>query len=228
MDVVAYDFETTGVNPKQCEPCQLAWVKAKVNEDGSYSVTSSRARYLKIDGPMPVQAFNVHSISKEMCEDGECPVAEIEEMMVAGKRLLGYNNRAYDDVIARRYGAVTSGSIDLFEGARRLHSKGLVERATLGVVYRCLTGNAASNAHDALADVYMTLDLIAPMMKCFEIPSFRELVGWLVTPQGSTTMKMPFGKHRGRRLCDLPISYVRWAKENLQLSGDLKAGFDLL
>lgn len=28
-------------------------------------------------------------------------------------------------------------------------------------------------------------------------------------------MKMPYGKHRGERICDLPTSYLKWMAETL-------------
>ena len=36
-------------------------------------------------------------------------------------------------------------------------------------------------------------------------------------------MRMPFGKHRRKRLCDVPLSYLRWAKYNCEdMSADLR------
>ena len=30
-------------------------------------------------------------------------------------------------------------------------------------------------------------------------------------------MKMPFGKYKGEEVCDIPLDYLKWAEENLQL-----------
>ena len=43
-------------------------------------------------------------------------------------------------------------------------------------------------------------------------------------PQGSNgvNMEMPFGKHEGEEIADLPIPYVKWCLENLDLDGWLE------
>ena len=35
-------------------------------------------------------------------------------------------------------------------------------------------------------------------------------------------MKMPFGKYKGEEVCDIPLDYLKWAEENLQLWKDLR------
>lgn len=42
-------------------------------------------------------------------------------------------------------------------------------------------------------------------------------------------MEMPYGKHKGVKLCNLPKSYVRWALENMDnLSPDLQLGLEMV
>jgi uncharacterized protein (DUF3820 family) len=42
-------------------------------------------------------------------------------------------------------------------------------------------------------------------------------------------MRMPFGKHRRKRLCDVPLSYLRWAKNNAEhMSSDLRDAISLV
>jgi uncharacterized protein (DUF3820 family) len=36
-------------------------------------------------------------------------------------------------------------------------------------------------------------------------------------------MLMPFGKHKGKDMNDLPIKYVKWLAENADLYGELQA-----
>ena len=33
---------------------------------------------------------------------------------------------------------------------------------------------------------------------------------------------MPFGKHEGEEICDLPVEYAKWCLENLDLDGWLE------
>ena len=34
---------------------------------------------------------------------------------------------------------------------------------------------------------------------------------------GQGLMRMPFGKHKGEDLTDVPLDYLKWAEENLQI-----------
>lgn len=33
---------------------------------------------------------------------------------------------------------------------------------------------------------------------------------------------MPFGKYKGEQLLDIPVSYLEWIYDNLELNGDLE------
>jgi len=35
-------------------------------------------------------------------------------------------------------------------------------------------------------------------------------------------IKMPFGKYKGEYIYDLPINYLEWLYENIELSGDIQ------
>ena len=227
MIVNAYDFETTGVNARECEPVSVAVSKAEIFDDGLFHIIESTHEILRIDADeVPAGAQNVHGISKAMTEElGRNPGDIIPS--VSGL-VLGYNNNSYDNVIAERYGATITGSIDVFVATRRMKVEGVLPRATLSGAYESLTGKTAEGAHDALADVLMTLELINPIMQHYKFSTFAEFVEWTTTARGNGEMKMPFGKHKGIALNKLPPSYVRWAKKNMTLTGDLKAGFDNL
>lgn len=228
MQVLAYDFETTGPVPRQCEPLQLGAALVKINEDGSFTLGKTWDEILTIEADeVPAGAFRVHGISKEATLKGKCPKTTVSALL-NGDIVLGYNNRSFDDVIARRYGAEIIGSIDLFVATRRMKTEGALEKASLTAAYEALTGKKAVGAHDALSDVKMTLELIKPCMEFFKCETFEEFIEFLSTSTATTDMKMPFGKHKGVKLKDLPKSYVQWSKKNMDLDGDLKAGFDLL
>lgn len=227
MIVNAYDFETTGVNARECEPVSVAIIESKIFDDGSFEEISHVHEILQIEAlVVPEGAQRVHGISKELTVSEGLQA----EGVISGLTglVLGYNNNSYDNVIAGRYGAVIQGSIDIFVATRRMKTEGALAKATLGASYEQLTGKRAEGAHDALADVRMTLELIQPIMKHYAFAKFEDLVEFVSVGKGDANMVMPFGKHKGKKLKDLPGSYVRWAMENMTLTGDLKAGFDSL
>lgn len=226
MIVRAYDFETTGPVPKTCEPLQLGYVDADIQEDGSYTVLGEGNLLIQIEAEeVPKGAFGVHGISKEMTLNG-CQPSVIKEKIHG--TVLGYNNRSFDDVIARRYGAEITQSIDMFPLALRLKSSGFLDKANLGAAYQGLTGKEPEGAHDALADVRMTLDLIKPAMAVYKIETFTQFLAWLKGGVANPNIKMPFGKHKGTPMGELPASYINWMKENMDLQGDLKATVESL
>lgn len=227
MKIELYDLETTGVDTRTCEPVQIASMLIDLRNDGSYDVLDEVSMYLKIKADsIPAGAQAVHGISKEMTEaEGFDPHEIIPQLSPI---VMGYNNEAYDNRIVRRYGAEFELSFDLFPIVKRLKNMNVLGSGKLGNVYRELTKREPENAHDALGDVRMTAALIRPLMRAMNVSTFSEMVERADKPIGSLKMLMPFGKHKGTPIGDLPRSYCQWAIENLtDLDGDLKASLEL-
>jgi exonuclease I len=228
MQVIAYDFETTGIDAKTCEPLQFAAVTVDIRETGRYDILDKRVEYLTIRAAeVPEGAYNVHGISKEKTvQHGVDPLIALPA--ISGT-VLGYNNLRYDDVILARYGGDIQNSIDLFKGAQRLKKQGLLESATLSSTYKTLTGKEPDNAHDALADVIMTLDLIYPMMKVLEVSTFTAFLNLLNKAFVNIHMRMPFGKHKGRKLSEIAATdrkYLEWLQGGDFVNGDLRVSLE--
>lgn len=222
MRLTAYDFETTGVDPKTCEPVQLGAVVVTVHECGSYTVESEYETLLKPVNAIPAGAAAVHGISTEDAQThGLDPFEQVKQHITG--TVLGYNSNSYDNRIAQRYGGSITKSVDLFIGISRMKKAKVLPKASLGAAFQILTGKPPENAHNALADVYMTLELIPYVMKFAQVGTFTELVQWLETPVVDINSPWPFGKHKGVAIRDLPDHYVSWALENMSnLDADLK------
>ena len=226
MKLIAYDYETSSPNPRECEPVQLAAVEVIIQPDGDYRILSEFETLLKPENDIPEGAIAVHGITTAQAKmEGSCPHRETSEAIHG--TVLGYNNLRFDDTIAKRYGAKIDKSIDLFIGATRLKNQGVIEKATLGAVYEHFTGSPLEGAHDALADVYGTLALIPYMMEAFGHETAEQLFEDLSTFKvDMATYRMPFGKHKGCLVKDLPKSYLKWAKENMDVNGELRAALE--
>lgn len=215
MRITAYDFETTGVNPNECEPVQLAALAVTIHEDGTYTKEGEGfCEILNCENGVPEGAFKVHGISTEQVQASTFCPRKVVGIYLRGV-VLGYNNNSYDNIIAKRYGADITDSVDLFTAVSRLKKEGVLAKASLSYAYEHFTGKNAENAHDALADVEMTLELIPHLMAQLKIETFSELRTWLATPRGSLDAVWPIGKHKGKLVCNLPPSYVTWALENM-------------
>lgn len=226
MKITFYDYETTGTNPRECEPIQIAAVEVDLQPDGDYRILSEFETLLKPENDIPEGATAVHGITTAQAKlEGCCPHRETAEAI--NGVVCGYNNMRFDDVIAKRYGAKIEKSFDLFVGATRLKNQRVIKKATLGAVYEHFTGEPLEGAHDALADVYGTLALIPHMMKAFGHETAEQLLEDLSTFKvDMATYRMPFGRHRNCLVKDLPKSYLKWAKENMDVTGELRAALE--
>jgi hypothetical protein len=72
------------------------------------------------------------------------------------------------------------------------------------------------------------LELVKPAMTLAKCGTLAEFIIWMDTPWASHAMLMPFGKHKGEKLCNLKKDYVRWALENMKLDADLMLGLEMV
>lgn len=75
------------------------------------------------------------------------------------------------------------------------------------------TRTALQKAHSALADVQFTRFLLGNILKKHPVDSWEEL--WEYSEVCRIPTRMPFGKHRGVAIADLPADYVAWALRQL-------------
>lgn len=224
MRLFVHDYETTCVNAKECGVVQACTGIVNVNEDGTFSIEHLTTKLLNPLCEIDPRASAVHGIYGSDVIEAE-PYDEYLSKVYAEVNgtvdgICGYNSNTFDNAIAKRFGLDTSiAKVDLITATRKLKQKKLLSSAALGKAYEELTGNPAENAHDAQADVLMTLDLIPLCMGVLDIPTLTEFVDFLQ----SNINTMPFGKHLGKKFSDIPTSYLLWLKENTELSGELLA-----
>lgn len=233
MIVFAHDYETTGVNPAECGVVQFAAVVAVINEDGTWEEEAFDSSILNPGEPIPDGASNIHGIYDNDVE--HCPpyYEELESLYEDAfsnyeiEAVVGYNSNSFDNVIAGRCGLPQGPKeIDLMTAANRLLSRGIIGRARLVDAYGALTGLEPENAHDAMADVRMTLDIIKPAMEQLGFTEFSKFAHWLTVPEVNVDMPFPFGKHRGMPVSAVPRGYLRWALRSVSPGPDLKASIE--
>lgn len=233
MLFLAHDFETTGVDPRTCGVVQSAIVIVDIDILGNWKVIETFSEKHHPGCLIPDAAANVHGIYDQDVQG----LAGFEERLIEMYEgffekydicgIIGYNSNSFDNVIARRVGLAEKGDlteIDMMVAARRLMNDGVITRARLVDAYSQLVGKEPENAHDALADVMMTIELIEPVKAHKGFEGMPELVGWLEKPEANTSTKMPFGKYRGTPLAEVPKGYLNWLYNNGSLDNDLRAG----
>lgn len=226
--IVVHDFETTSLDLKTTQIVQSAVALVEVQEDGNWDFITKWTGLHNPGVPIPEEASEIHGIYDKDVEDcahanSVLPLVYQSAYNPAGHPalrwvkenpagLMGFNSNAFDNLIAGREGYLPAPlpEYDMAVAAIRLLSKGTISRGRLVDMYQDLLGREPTNAHDAMADVVMTLDCIKPAMSALGYDSASEFLHSLTVAQVDRHMVMPFGKHRGKKLVDVPRSYLKW------------------
>lgn len=228
LNFIAHDFETTGVNAKTCGVVQSAIAIVAIDVHANWEIIAQEVSYHNPGCSIPAGASAVHGITDDKVKhlpdyEESLPATykqAVEEFNPQG--VIGYNSNRFDNVIARRVGMPNLMGLDMMVAANRLMTRGHITRARLVDAYEQLTGNEPKNAHDAMADVMMTLELIKPTMEIMRFEGLPDLVGWLTTHEANPKMKVPFGKHKGSPLEITPKDYLKWLTKKDDLQEELK------
>jgi DNA polymerase-3 subunit epsilon len=169
LPVVVIDFETTGVDPAECMPVEIACARI---EGGK--VVAEHSALINPGVPISEGAIAVHGITEEMVKDAGKPAVVIELALQAVDAWeclpAGYNGHFFDRTILQRIVATTRESglashphwpwldplVAIREVDRFVKGKG---RHQLGKVCE-RRGIKLEGAHRALADVKATAALL--------------------------------------------------------------------
>lgn len=243
------DTETTSLDLAVSHICQLGVVLCEAADDGpgfqlngKQSLRSTELlMYLNPGVEIPESSTEVHGITDAQVKFA---MAEATGLVWFGKVLadylelrethevflVTYNGERYDmpliERLAREYGIDSPHvwdfkHIDLFPLVQRLDPAG---RHKLGEAWEDMMERPAEGAHDAAADCHMVADLLDAIMEAQEYTSLSELYDWATT--GTPFVTMPFGKHKGMPIEEVPTGYLNWLFKNTEpadMSRDLRA-----
>ncbi|MBE0566118.1 MAG: 3'-5' exonuclease [Krumholzibacteria bacterium] len=168
--LVAFDLETTGVDVDRDRIVQIGLVRL---EPGGTSRTWNRL--VNPERPIPAEATAIHGISDDDVRDQPTfaqLTAEVETWL-AGADLAGFNSTRFDLPLLQAE-LRRAGSALAFAGARHLDAMSIfhqMERRDLTAAYRFYCGKELTGAHDALADVTATLEVLdAQLERYAELP----------------------------------------------------------
>ena len=165
------------------------------------------------------QAMGVHHITQEMVWDQPT----LEEFMRAHRYPLSDvdvivgHKIDFDIRFVRNYLPKRFEIIDTLKLSRHLWPD--AENHKLQTL-RYTLGLDAGSAHRAMGDVTTTISLARQICEAADTDA-RGLLQLMSVPLPLTT-RISFGKHRGERLCDLPINYVRWLTDKADIEPSLR------
>ncbi|GAB4191482.1 MAG: DUF3820 family protein [Simkaniaceae bacterium] len=204
---IYYDTETTGTKPG----------KDRIVEIAAYDPYADRSfvEFVNPQMPIPPESSAIHNITDDMVQDA--PAFD-----VIGKRfiefcsgdvvLIAHNNDAFDKIFleeeCKRSGLDIPDwpYIDTLKWARKYRTD--LPRHSLQHL-REVFGIPPNNAHRALDDVMILHEVFSRLIDDLSMETILELLN-----QGPPILRtMPFGKHRGKPLSEVPKSYIGWLKE---------------
>jgi len=202
---IYYDTETTGVRSDKDRIIELAAYDPLLNKTFVQLINPAM--------PIPKEATQIHKISDEMVQNSpsfeEVAPAFIE--FCAGETvLIAHNNDTFDKLFLekefKRFGSEMPNwtFIDSLKWSRKYRPD--LPRHTLQSL-RELYGIEANQAHRALDDVKILHRVFSFMIDDLSMETVLELLG-----EKSATTRMPFGKHQGKALDEVPRDYIAWLK----------------
>ena len=200
-----FDTETTGVH--EPEVIEAAWLR--LHDPESLRVIDRFEQRYRPSKPIALGALATHHIYDEELQD--CPPSTEFALPGDASYLIGHNID-YDWKVA---GAPEVKRICTLALSRALHPEldSHSQSAMLYFAYRPQAREWVRNAHSALVDVENCLQLLRYLLnKLAEqhgpITSWEAL--WQLSEQARIPHTMPFGKHRGEPIAQLPSDYVGW------------------
>ena len=165
------------------------------------------------------QAMGVHHITPEMVWDQPTleefmrqhryPLSDVD--VVVGHKV-DFDLRFIRDYLPDRFQV-----IDTLKLARQLWPDAENHKLqTLRYTFRLDAGSA----HRAMGDVVTTISLARHICETYGTDASGLLQ--LMNAPLSLETRMPFGKHKGEKLRDLPITYVRWLVDKADIEPDLR------
>ena len=231
------DTETTSINPKEAEVIELGYVVS----DGEAFLPFNEL--FRPNGPIEPKISKVTNITYKMVANArqfDESVPELTALVDAydGDAILVAHNVPYDRTVLEQYDFHHYRWLCTLRMARKLFADDQsVEEHTLGYLrYRFEILDPADNPdidmHRAGSDALVALHFLSYMLDVMEErglidpnePYGPQVFDWIDAPMEITSM--PFGKHKGKPLAEVPMSYWNWALANMDTLDEKHDDYD--
>lgn len=206
MTALLFDTETTGRNSP--EIIEAAWLE--LDSPAKLNIISSFEQRYKPTQPIELGALATHHIYDE--ELAQCPQSSEFKLPATTQYLIGHNID-YDWEVS---GQPDVKRICTLAISRSFYPE-IDSHSQSALMYLFDRANARErlrNAHSAMADVYNCLIVLHHLIKHAEtaknltINSWESL--WQLSEQARIPTHMPFGKHKGMPISQVPEDYKNW------------------
>lgn len=211
---IAIDTETTGKDYKTAEVIHL----------GIADKNGMRGEFFSASIPVPHEVSALTHISNRMVQDK--PIftqAAIESFMPVNYNNYTYiaHNSFYDQQVLERYGFGDANWICSLKLAKKIYSENRLHNLPYLRYFLGIDVSEELISHRADVDALVTFKAFEIMLTELENsgdvdknqPYLPQLLAIMNAPV--IMNKMPFGKHKGKLLKEIPLSYWQWAFENM-------------
>lgn len=208
------DFETTGF-PPNAAVCEAGWTDVLV-DGATVEIGPTVSRLINPGRRIPAEVTKIHGITDEMVVGCPSPDVVFREMMDGADGFCAHN---CDFELNFFKGGTLPWACTYKVALAHLPDAPSHKNAALpGHLGLTLDPSLSEPAHRAGPDTYVTANLVAafiargvPIAEMFRITKAPRQIS-----------RMPFGKHKGSAISDLPDGYLSWCIENLS-AADIKA-----
>lgn len=216
IKLIVADTETCGFNPPKAPASGVVQV-AFAEIDDSCNVLDMKASLINPGAPIDPGAAAVHGIwdaDVEYAPKLEDVFAPADPVVLIG------HNVPFDFKFLGRYIDNLAGTLCTLQQAR-LHIRNTKNHKlqTLADELNLERGEA----HDAGGDVITTISLLKHLC---EVTGRTVTQMWQAGRKPAVHHVMPFGKHKGEKLTNLPLNYIRWFLDQ-EIDQDLRMSFEM-
>lgn len=217
MRIIIGDVETSGLG-EDAGVVEVAWVET----DDQLNVKSSAYSLIDPGVPISPSASGVHGITAADVMGMPSMVEFMGDALAEGDVLLVAHNVAFDERFFGPHIGNLVGTLCTLKMARLLYPD--AENHKLQTL-RYTLGIDGGEAHSASGDVAVLHELLKRMLddSSMTLAQFYEL-----SQRPVLIENMPFGKHKGLPLRDLPSGYRKWLLALDNLDDNLRYSLELL
>jgi DNA polymerase III epsilon subunit-like protein len=237
---IVIDTETTSLDFKKAEVIQYAGDRAMsiIERFATNGVENAvPAQFFTAENPITAETSSITTITNRMVEGSPkfTERLDVTESYINEFRYMIAHNAYYDEGVFKAHGMKLPKSICTMRFAKKLYKDDVnITKHNLSFLRYALDLPIPDDtpAHLADADVLVTTLLFARLIEdaiaAGELDDTSDLgeqiTAWLDQPVIITIM--PFGKHKGTKLVDVPISYYQWALENFNSLDEEDSAYD--
>lgn len=232
---VIIDYETSGLDFRTAEI--IEWGTAEWSPNGTWETASS---FCEASEPIDPEVSAITNITDEMVA-GSGPFTSHLNIFdfYSDKYADGYyiaHNSFYDSKVLENYKKYPNKWICTLRMAKKLFGNDpTVTKMNLPYLryrFKLDIPEEYQTAHRADADAYITGMLLEFFIEEMEnrgildkdLPYGDQIIEWLEAPVINTIMT--FGKHKGKQMSEVPLSYWKWALENMETLNEDADEFD--